>query len=163
MGVPDRNRTGDRRRGRLRISGSLRNVLRNKWLEGWVGNDFGRRIWFVLSLLTMAAFLPRVAASVRAVLAGDLVSRQLLTLAAFGFVVLLAAWRATRSRSIPLRDVEVVRREDDEWVRVEVADGDGTETVELRLLTADDADEAVEILRLKGARVERDRDDPAED
>lgn len=64
---------------------------------------------------------------------------------------------AVGRRTVPLHRVASVRRVDDTTVRVSYADSD-TDEVDVDALTEADADEAVEILRLKGVAVDGDRD-----
>lgn len=146
--------------GRLRISGSLRRMLREKRREGWTHNDAGRRFLFAFSIVGSVGFLARVVPSTQAVLAGTADAVSLFVLGCFAVAVLAVAYRARRARMVCLREVAVVRRVDDDHLRVECEDAD-CEDLDVETPTEEDADDAVEIFRLRGVPVEDGSDSDA--
>ncbi len=97
--------------------------------------------------------LPRALRSLPDVLAGRADVSSLLLVAGAGFVVAAVAYRAARTRSVPLRAIAEVRRVDRDRLRVEYGDGE-RDKLDVETPTAADADEAVEIFRLRGVPVE---------
>ena len=138
--------------GRLRISGSLRRSLREKWREGWTRNGRARRLLFLVSVVSSAGFLARVVPSARAALAGRADTVSWFVLAVAGLLAVAVVYRTTRTKTARLRDVSVVKRVDDDRFRVERA-GD-RDAIEFETPTERDADDAVEILRLRSVTVE---------
>lgn len=139
--------------GRLRISWSVGRLARSKWRDSWTQNDTGRRLLFVVSVAGSLGFLYRVAVSSRAVLAGRGKAASLVVLGFFAFAVLAVAYRTTRTKTVRLRAVETVKRVDHDQLRIEFEDkARGTYNVETP--TEADADEALEMLQLRGVSVE---------
>lgn len=139
--------------GRLELSGSFSRTVHQKWREGWTRNDARGRLLFLFSALGTAWFLARAVRSLRAALAGSANAASLVVLALVGFAVLAVARRTTRTRTVELQDVEVVRRVDHDRLRVE-REGDH-DALHVETPTEDDADEALEMLRLRGVPVEQ--------
>lgn len=137
---------------RLRIAGSMGRLARSKWRDSWTENDAGRRLLFLVSVAGSLGFLYRVAVSSRAVLAGRTEAASLVVLGIFTLAVLAVAYRTTRTKSVSLRAVETVRRVDHDRLRVEFED-DARGVLDIETPTEKDADEAVEILRLRGVSV----------
>jgi hypothetical protein len=143
--------------GRLRISGSLGRIVREKWRENWTQNEAGRRLLFVFSVGSTVAFLHRVVTSLRAILSGTHDSLSMLVVGAFVFAILVVAYRATRIKTVRLRAIETVRRVDNDELRIEFEDkARGTDNI--KTPTEADADEALEMLRLRGVSVENSTD-----
>lgn len=136
--------------GLLRVSTSVRRTLREKWREGWTRNDAGRRVLFVASVLGPLAFLAEGVSGARAVLTGTADGGSVVVLAAIALVAVALAYRLTRMRSVHLWTVETVRRVDDDRLRVEYAE----ECKHFEVETPAGADEAVEMLWLRGVPVE---------
>jgi len=139
--------------GRLRVSGSFRGFLRKRWREEWTRKGWGRRLVFVVSVLGMVTYLPEFLRSVRDVLSGDPDSLSLFLVTAIGLVLLAVAYRTARTRSVPLRAITEVQRVDRDRLRVEYDDNE-RDKLDVETPTEADADEAVEIFRLRGIRVE---------
>ncbi|MFC4449678.1 hypothetical protein [Halorussus aquaticus] len=137
--------------GELRVSGSVRRLFVEKWRDGWKRNDTDHRLLFVLSVLGSGGFVARAITSARDVLTGNADVLSLLVLACAAFVVGVVAYRSVRTRTVSLRQVEAVRRVDDDELRV-VCEGD-RDDLEIETPTETEADEAVEILRLRGVSV----------
>lgn len=143
--------------GRLRVSGSLRGILRKRWREGWTRNGVGRRLLFVVSVLGMVTYLPDALRSVRDVLNGGADPLSLFLVTAVCLLVVGLARRTARTRTVSLRTITEVRRVDHDRLRVEYDDGE-RDKLDVETPTERDADEAVEILRLRGVPVEDYRD-----
>ncbi|UPV73472.1 hypothetical protein M0R89_13075 [Halorussus limi] len=139
--------------GRLEISGSARRLARGKWRDGWTTNAAGRRALFVFSTVSTAWFVVRGARKVPAVLAGRADLPSLFLVACIGLIALVVAYRATRTKTARLRDVAAARRVDDDRLSVEF-DDEARDPLEIETPTERDADEAAEILRLRGVPVE---------
>ena len=86
-------------------------------------------------------------------LAGRTETASVVVLGIFALAVLAVAYRTNRTRSVSLRAVETVRRVDHDRLRVEFED-DARGVLDIETPTEEDADEAVEILRLRGICVE---------
>ncbi|WP_128477886.1 hypothetical protein [Halorussus pelagicus] len=150
---PTATGTATVRDGRLEISGSVGRIVREKWREGWTTNAAGRRLLFVFSLVGSANLLRRVVASGSDILSGQADPMPLFLSACVCFGLLVVAYRATRTKTARLRDIAVVRRTDDDELSVEFED-EARGLLDIETPTEDDADEAAEILRLRGVPVE---------
>ena len=139
--------------GRLRVSGSVRGLLGKRWREKWTRKGSGRRLLFVASLVGTILFLSDAVQNVRAVLTGDGDLLSLFVLGALGFLVLTVAYWTSRTRSVDLRAITEVRRVDDDRLRVEYDDGE-RDKLDIETPTEREAEEAVELLRLRGVKVE---------
>jgi hypothetical protein len=139
--------------GRLEISGSAGRLTREKWREGWTTNAAGRRLLFVFSTAGTALFVVRGVRKLPAILTGRGDLTSLFVVACACFLLLAVAYRATRTKTARLRDIAAVRRVDDERLQVTFTD-ETRDPLDLATPTERDADEATEILRLRGVRVE---------
>lgn len=140
--------------GKLRVENSLVGVARKQWVE----RRNRSRLLFVFSTLTTLGGLYKVVDAGRALADGSAESWHVLMLAAFGLVALVLLRRILRTRTVPLRRIRSVRRTDDDCIRVIYAESDDADDAdiddfEIETPTEADADEAVEMLQLKGVRI----------
>ncbi|WP_132057649.1 hypothetical protein [Halorussus amylolyticus] len=141
----DRGR-GEVSGGALRVENSLVGVARKRLRDR---NGF----FVVFSTLTTLVGVPRILDAGRSLIAGNLGLPEGLLLVGLAVAVLALAWRVRWSTTVPLHRVQSAERVDDERIRVTYTDGgdaDDTDNFEIETPTEDDADEALEILRLKG-------------
>ncbi|UPV99517.1 hypothetical protein M0R88_13440 [Halorussus gelatinilyticus] len=138
--------------GRLEISGSAGRLVREKWRDGWTRNETGRRLLFVVSLFGTASFLGRILRAFRDVLTGRPDAFSLVVFGVTCLALLVVVYRSTRTKTARLRDVRVVERVGDDRLRVRFED-EARDSFEVETPTERDADDAAEILRLRGVRV----------
>lgn len=136
--------------GQLRISESVRGLLGKRWREGWVRSGPSRRLLFVASLVGTAMAISGV---VRKMLAGRMDSVSVFFVAALCFVVVTVTYRTNRTQTVPLRAITEAQRVDPDRLRVEYDDGE-RDALDVTTPTEREADEAVEILRLRGIPIE---------
>ncbi|MFC4549269.1 MULTISPECIES: hypothetical protein [Halorussus] len=141
--------------GRLRVVRSPVGFARGTYREKWVRADRMHKAFFFLSILTTIATFSRLAPAIPTLVesgVGSVTVVQLFPLAALVVVAIAVARKATGSEDVALAAVESATRTDR---TLRVAHGeDGSERLELDARTDADADAAVEMLRLKGVRVE---------
>lgn len=139
--------------GRLRVERTVSGLLRSTYHEGWTENGATRRLFFLFSMGGTMLWFKRVIPALEAVAgSGPVESIQWFVLAATAVVVLTMVRSVGRSKQVPLESVEAVRRDDRE-LTVEYVEGGNVHTFDVEALTDDDAEEAVEILGLKGVDV----------
>lgn len=145
--------------GHLRVERSPAGFARGTYRKKWVRADRMHKGFFVLSILTTALTCWRLAPAIPTLVEsgiGSVTVVQWLPLAALVVVAIAVARKSTGSEEIPLAAVESVTRTA-RTLRVAHGD-DGSESLELDARTDADAEAAVEMLRLKGIRVENHSD-----
>lgn len=141
--------------GTLRVERSARSLLRRTCRGKWSQVTVTRKALFVFSGLTTVATFSRLAPAVPALVGpGSLTAIQWFLLGCLGLLAVGFVWKATRSKAVPLADIESVGRAN-RTLRVRRG-ADESDPFELRARTDADAEGAAEVLRLKGVAVEAD-------
>lgn len=136
--------------GDLRVERSARGLLRKPYRKKWTRASTARKGLFVFSTLTSAATFSRLVPAF--VGSGPVTEIQWFLSGCLCLLVSGFAWKATRSKTIPLAEIESAERTN-RTLRL-TRDGDESEPVEVRARTDADAEAAAETLRLKGVAVE---------
>ena len=160
--------------GSLHTRGSVVGFVRSVYHERWKRADGAWKVLYLFSFVGTATWLGNVLPALEALVGPAAVDGiQWFTLAAATLVGLLVAWQIGRTKRISLERVGTARREG-RTLEIEYDDHDGwrsrlgsdalargeDRTLEVDALTDEDADRAVEALRLKGVTVEDRGGDP---
>ncbi|WP_135828007.1 hypothetical protein [Halorussus halobius] len=166
--------------GSLRTRGSVVGFVRSVYHERWKRADGARKVLYLFSFVGTATWLGNVVPALEALVGPSAADGiQWFKVAVTALAVLVVAWRLGRTNRLSLERVETARREG-RTLTVEYDDSDGgrsrfdlgalvgseDHTLKIEALTEEDADRAVEALRLKGVDVEdrgREPDDEGSD
>lgn len=141
--------------GALRVENTPVGIVR----KGWTGRETRGRLVYLFTTATTLAGVGQALDAGRRVAAGTAEPWHALLLAALAFVGVALVRKLLLSTTVPLRRIRSAARVDDDRIRVTYDDEDagrpeGIADLEIETLTREDADEVVELLELKGVRVE---------
>lgn len=148
--------------GTLSVEKSLRGFVRGTYHEKWLSVESSRKILFLISLGGTAMWFRRVIPALQAVAnPGPMSSMQWFILAVSALLPLAVVRSIGRSKRVPLTNAETVRRTD-RTITIEYVEDDERQILEVEACTDNDAEEAVEMLQLKGIelRTDEEQSDP---